>query len=206
MYKKPVIVFEGIEGSGKSFHINNLSKFLKKKKISHLVVREPGGSKNSEKIRDIILNKNLKFQNFTDLLLYLSARNENYNYLLKKNFKKKVILIDRFTDSTIAYQHYGMGLNLKIIHLLNKHILKNFKVNFTFFNTVNKKNLKVRLNKRRILNRYDKFDYKFYDNVQKGYLKLFSKRKNSMLINSNLSQEKNKDIIRNKVLQLINFK
>ena len=99
-----------------------------------------------------------------------------------------------------------MGLNLKIIHLLNNHILKNFKVNFTFFNTVNKKNLKVRLNKRRILNRYDKFDYKFYDNVQKGYLKLFSKRKNSMLINSNLSQEKNKDIIRNKVLQLINFK
>ena len=170
------------------------------------MVREPGGSKNSEKIRDIILNKNLKFQNFTDLLLYLSARNENYNYLLKKNFKKKVILIDRFTDSTIAYQHYGMGLNLKIIHLLNNHILKNFKVNFTFFNTVNKKNLKVRLNKRRILNRYDKFDYKFYDNVQKGYLKLFSKRKNSMLINSNLSQEKNKDIIRNKVLQLINFK
>ena len=141
------------------------------------MVREPGGSKNSEKIRDIILNKNLKFQNFTDLLLYLSARNENYNYLLKKNFKKKVILIDRFTDSTIAYQHYGMGLNLKIIHLLNNHILKNFKVNFTFFNTVNKKNLKVRLNKRRILNRYDKFDYKFYDNVQKGYLKLFSKRK-----------------------------
>ena len=52
------------------------------------MVREPGGSKNSEKIRDIILNKNLKFQNFTDLLLYLSARNENYNYLLKKILKK----------------------------------------------------------------------------------------------------------------------
>ena len=56
MYKKPVIVFEGIEGSGKSYHINNLSKFLKKK-ISHLVVREPGGSKNSEKIRILFLIK-----------------------------------------------------------------------------------------------------------------------------------------------------
>ena len=54
MSKKPVIVFEGIEGSGKSYHLNNVSKFLKKKKIKHVVIREPGGSKNSEKIRDFI--------------------------------------------------------------------------------------------------------------------------------------------------------
>ena len=126
MSKKPVIVFEGIEGSGKSYHLNNVSKFLKRKKIKHVVIREPGGSKNSEKIRDFILNKNINFHNLTDLLLYLSARNENYNSILKKNFKKKIILIDRFTDSTIAYQHFGMGLNLKIINLLNSYILKDF--------------------------------------------------------------------------------
>ena len=58
MSKKPVIVFEGIEGSGKSYHLNNVSNFLKRKKIKHIVIREPGGSKNSEKIRDFILNKN----------------------------------------------------------------------------------------------------------------------------------------------------
>ena len=155
------------------------------------MVREPGGSKNSEKIRDIILNKNLKFQNFTDLLLYLSARNENYNYLLKKNFKKKVILIDRFVDSTIAYQHYGMGVDLKIINIINKFILKNIKVNFTFLNVVNKKNLFQRLKNRKSLNRYDQFEMNFYNKVQKGFLKLAkSSKKSYKIIDSNLDIKK----------------
>ena len=203
MSKKPVIVFEGIEGSGKSYHLNNVSKFLKRKKIKHVVIREPGGSKNSEKIRDFILNKNINFHNLTDLFLYLSARNENYNSILKKNFKKKIILIDRFTDSTIAYQHFGMGLNLKIINLLNSYILKDFKASFSFLNTVNTKNLKLRLKKRKRLNRYDKFNSKFYSEVQKGYFKIFSKRKNYMIIDSNLPINANKKIIINKILDLI---
>jgi len=203
MSKKPVIVFEGIEGSGKSYHLNNVSKFLKRKKIKHVVIREPGGSKNSEKIRDFILNKNINFHNLTDLFLYLSARNENYNSILKKNFKKKIILIDRFTDSTIAYQHFGMGLNLKIINLLNSYILKDFKASFSFLNTVNTKNLKLRLKKRKKLNRYDKFNSKFYSEVQKGYFKIFSKRKNYMIIDSNLPINANKKIIINKILDLI---
>ncbi len=203
MSKKPVIVFEGIEGSGKSYHLNNVSKFLKRKKIKHVVIREPGGSKNSEKIRDFILNKNINFHNLTDLLLYLSARNENYNSILKKNFKKKIILIDRFTDSTIAYQHFGMGLSLKIINLLNSYILKDFKASFSFLNTVSTKNLKLRLKKRKKLNRYDKFNSKFYSEVQKGYFKIFSKRKNYMIIDSNLPINANKKIIINKILDLI---
>ena len=204
MSKKPVIVFEGIEGSGKSYHLNNVSKFLKRKKIKHVVIREPGGSKNSEKIRDFILNKNINFHNLTDLFLYLSARNENYNSILKENFKKKIILIDRFTDSTIAYQHFGMGLNLKIINLLNSYILKDFKASFSFLNTVSTKNLKLRLKKRKRLNRYDKFNSKFYSQVQKGYFKIFSKRKNYMIIDSNLPINVNKKIIINKILDLIN--
>ena len=195
MSKKPVIVFEGIEGSGKSYHLNNVSKFLKRKKIKHVVIREPGGSKNSEKIRDFILNKNINFHNLTDLLLYLSARNENYNSILKKNFK--------ITDSTIAYQHFGMGLNLKIISLLNSYILKDFKASFSFLNTVSTKNLKLRLKKRKRLNRYDKFNSKFYSKVQKGYFKIFSKRKNYMIIDSNLPINANKKIIINKILDLI---
>ena len=204
MSKKPVIVFEGIEGSGKSYHLNNVSKFLKRKKIKHIVIREPGGSKNSEKIRDFILNKNINFHSLTDLFLYLSARNENYNSILKKNFKKKIILIDRFTDSTIAYQHFGMGLNLKIINLLNSYILKDFKASFSFLNTVSTKNLKLRLKKRKRLNRYDKFNSKFYSKVQKGYFKIFSNRKNYMIIDSNLPINTNKKIIINKILDLIN--
>ena len=114
MSKNPVIVFEGIEGSGKSYHIAHVSKYLKKKKINHIKLREPGGSKNSEKIRKLILNNKSNFNKNTDLLLYLAARSENIN-LLKKYYRKKVILIDRFIDSTIAYQHYGLGIDLDLI-------------------------------------------------------------------------------------------
>ena len=88
MSKKPVIVFEGIEGSGKSFHVNSICRYLKKKKIGFIKLREPGGSKNSELIRKLILNNKVNFNKDTDLLLYLASRNENMT-ILKKISKKK---------------------------------------------------------------------------------------------------------------------
>ena len=202
MYKFPIIVFEGIEGSGKSFHINNIQKYFIKKKIKFIKFREPGGSKNSEKIRNFILNNNSNYKGLTDLFMYMAARNENYHNIIKKYYKKKVILIDRFTDSTLAYQHYGMGIDKKLILNLNKIILKKIKPNFTFVNTVNMKNLKYRINNRR-KNRYDKFNIKFYNKVQKGFIKLSKNKKNYMIINSNLSILENKIKIINKVKSLI---
>ena len=88
MYKKPIIVFEAIEGIGKTSHINFVSKYLKKKKIDFIKIREPGGSNNSEKIRKLILNNRSNFNKDTDLLLYLAARSENIK-LLNKSYKKK---------------------------------------------------------------------------------------------------------------------
>ena len=202
MSKKPVIVFEGIEGSGKSYHISNVSKYLKKKKIDHIKIREPGGSLNAEKIRKLILNNKSNFNKNTDLLLYLSARSENID-LLKKYHNKKIILIDRFIDSTIAYQHFGLGVDLKLINIINKHLLKNFKVNFTFLNIVNTKNMKKRLRSRNTLNRYDKFDNNFYQKVQQGFLKISKKKGKYQIINSNLDIEKNKTLIIKKIDQLI---
>ena len=203
MYKKPVIVFEGIEGSGKTSHCNFVSKYLKKKNINHLKIREPGGSKNSEKIRKIILDNKSNFEKETDLLLYLASRSENIKEL-KKHYKKKIILIDRFTDSTIAYQHYGLGVNLTLINIINKELLKNFKVNFTFLNIVNKENMKNRLKKRKKLNRYDRFDYNFYDRVQKGFLTIAKKKKKYyQIINSNLEINLNKNTILKKIDSLI---
>jgi len=192
MSKKPVIVFEGIEGSGKSFHISNVSNYLKKKKIDFIKIREPGGNVNSEKIRKLILNKTSNFNKITDLLLYLAARSENIDQL-KKFHKKKIILIDRFTDSTIAYQHYGLGVDINLIHLINHSILQNFKVDYTFLNIVNKKNMNKRLNTRKSLNRYDKFKDIFYQKVQRGFLKLAKKNKKKYkIINSNLDINRNK--------------
>ena len=203
MSKKPVIVFEGIEGSGKSHHISNVSKYLKKKDIAHIKIREPGGSLNSEKIRKLILDKNSNFDKNTDLLLYLAARNENI-HILKKYYKKKIILIDRFIDSTIAYQHNGFGVDLKIINHLNSFVLKRFKVNFTFLNIVNEKNMLKRLKLRKRLNRYDKFDKKFYKSVQKGFLKIASKNKKKyQIIDSNLDIKDNETKIINILSKLI---
>ena len=203
MYKKPLIVFEGIEASGKSYHLASVARYLKQRKINFIKIREPGGSLNSEKIRRLMLNNRSSFNKVTDLLLFLSSRSENIS-LIKKNYKKKIILIDRFTDSTIAYQHYGMGVNLKLINMLNNYLLKNIKINFTFLNTVNSKNLFLRLKKRKSLNRYDKFNSAFYDKVQKGFIKLANMKKRSyMIINSNLEIEKNRKLILNKVIKLI---
>ena len=203
MSKKPIIVFEGIEGSGKSYHLASVARYLKQKKINFIKIREPGGSLNSEKIRRLMLNNKSSFNKFTDLLLFLSSRSENIS-LIRKNYNKKIILIDRFTDSTIAYQHYGMGVNLNLINMLNNYLLKNLKINFTFLNTVNKKNLFLRLKKRKSLNRYDKFNSEFYNKVQKGFIKLAnSKKKSYMIINSNLEIKNNKKLILNKINKLI---
>ena len=205
MSKKPIIVFEGIEGSGKSYHIKKVSKYLDKKKISYIKIREPGGSVNSEKIRKLILNKTSNLNKNTDLLLYLAARSENIS-IINKFYKKKIILIDRFIDSTIAYQHYGMGVDLKIINIINKFLLKNIKVNFTFINVVNKKNLFQRFKKRKSLNRYDQFNMNFYNKVQKGFLKLAkSNKKLYKIIDSNLDIKKNEDLIINQIKKLIKW-
>ena len=203
MSKKPIIVFEGIEGSGKSYHLSSVARYLKQKKINFIKIREPGGSLNSEKIRRLMLNNKSNFNKVTDLLLFLASRSENIN-LIKKNYNKKIILIDRFIDSTIAYQHYGMGVNLKLINFLNKYLIRDIKIDFTFLNTVNNKNLLLRLKKRKSLNRYDKFNSIFYKRVQKGFIKLAnSKKKSYMIIDSNLEIENNKKLILKKINKLI---
>ena len=94
-------------------------------------MREPGGSKNAEKIRKLILNNKSNFNKKTDLLLYLASRSENIENIIKK-LQKRIILIDRFTDSTLAYQHYGMGINKRVINRFNDYLLEKIKVDFTF--------------------------------------------------------------------------
>ena len=185
MFKYPVIIFEGIEASGKSSNLNIASDYLKKKKKKFIKLREPGGSFFSEKIRKLILNKKFKLSNKTDLLLFFAARSENFEKIIKKNYKKKIILIDRFTDSTVAYQHFGMKIDLKIIKTLNKFIIGKFKPNITFLSVVNLKNLKSRLNKRLKLDRYDKFKFNFYNKVQRGYYKMSKNNGNYIIIDSN---------------------
>ena len=204
MSKNPVIVFEGIEASGKSTNINILSNYLKLNKKKYIKIREPGGSKYSEIIRKLILNKKSKLSYKTDLLLMLASRSENVDKILKNNYKKKIILIDRFIDSTIAYQHFGMGISLKLIKNMNNFILNNFKPDLTFLNIVNTKNMKTKLKNRKKINKYDKFNYSFYNKVQKGFLKIAKGKSNYVILDSNIySIEDNKNIIINKIKKIL---
>ena len=201
MSKNPLIVFEGVETSGKSTNLKKAIKYLKKKKIKYITFREPGGTKFSEKLRSLMLNKKSKLNIKTDLFLLMASRSENIDKILKKNFKNKVVLIDRFIDSTLAYQHYGMGLDKDLIVKMNNFILGNLKPNFTFLSVVNKKNMLKRLKSRKNNNKYDNFKYNFYNKVQKGFLKIASKNKSKYLILD--SNKDNLKIIENKLINKI---
>ena len=156
MYKKKpfFIVFEGVEGCGKSFQSKKLYKNLKKNKIDTILTREPGGTKSSELIRNLILkdyftkdNKE-KFDKYTDTLLYLAARNEHVKNKIKPALlKKKVVICDRFIDSTIAYQVYGKKVDIKFINNIHKKILGKIKPNLVFILKVSTKSSKLRLKK-----------------------------------------------------------
>ena len=201
MSKYPIIVFEGIEASGKSTSLKKVIKYLKTNKINYLSFREPGGTNLSEKLRSLMLNKKSALSNKTDLFLLMASRSENIDKILKENYKKKVILIDRFIDSTLAYQHYGMKLDKDLILKMNNFLLGNLRPNFTFLSIVNKKNMLNRLKLRKYKNKYDNFDYNFYNKVQKGFLKIANRNKSKYLILD--TNKDNLKIIENKLIDKI---
>ena len=204
MFKKPLIVFEGIEASGKTSNVKIVSNFLSRNNKKHIKLREPGGSKYSEIIRNIILNNKSKTNYKTDMLLMMAARSENIETIIKKNYRKRIILIDRFIDSTIAYQHYGMNIDINLIKNLNNFITKKLKPDLTILSIVNQKNFKKRLKLRKNNNKYDKFSFSFYNKVQKGYLKIAKNNNRYLIIDSNKNTIKeNSDIIFNTINKFI---
>ena len=211
MYKKKpfLIVFEGVEGCGKSFQSKKLFKKLKNKKIASILTREPGGTKTAELIRNLILkdyfNKSGKdkFDKYTDTLLYLAARNEHViNKILPALKKKEVVICDRFIDSTMAYQAYGKKVNFNLINNIHKVILKGLKPNIVFILKVSTNSSKKRLLKRRTKNRYDNFPQSFYTKAQKSFLKIAKNKKNYFVMDSS----KNDDNLEKKIFNIVSKK
>ena len=142
---KPLfIVFEGIEGCGKSFQSKKLLRNLKKSNFKTILTREPGGTPSAEMIRNLILKdyfskgQKEKFHKYTDTLLYLAARNEHINNKIHPYIKRKYIVIcDRFIDSTYAYQVHGKKVEKMFIENIHKKILGNIKPDITFILTAN---------------------------------------------------------------------
>ncbi len=209
MYKKKpfFIVFEGIEGCGKSYQSKKLFNKLRKKKVDTILTREPGGTKSSELIRNLILkdyftkdNKE-KFDKYTDTLLYLAARNEHLINKIKPALqKKKVVICDRFVDSTLAYQVYGKKVDINFINNIHKQILGNLKPNIVFVLKVSEKSSRARLKKRKTKNRYDNFAKSFYAKVQKSFIKIAKNKKNYFILESSA----NDDILQVKIFNIVN--
>ncbi len=212
--KKPYfIVFEGIEGCGKSYQSNKLYKKLKKKGLDVISTREPGGTKSSEFIRSLILkdyftkNKKEKFDKYTDTLLYLASRNEHVkNKIIPSLTKKKIVICDRFIDSTFAYQVHGKKVKKSFIDNIHKIILGNLKPNLTFILKVNYKSSSERLKKRKIKNRYDKFKKSFYLKAQKAFLKISKNKKNYIVLDASFNSSHVENTIFRIVAQKIGLK
>jgi len=215
MYKKKplFIVFEGVEGCGKSFQSKKLLKNLKKINFDVLLTREPGGTKSAELIRNLILkdyfNKDSKekFDKYTDTLLYLASRNEHIKNKIKPALKKKQIVIcDRFVDSTLAYQVYGKKVDIDFINNAHKYILDGLTPNITFILKVSVKSSKKRLKKRRSKNRYDNFAQSFYSKAQKSFIKIAKNKKNYFILDSSKNDSDLEVKIFNIVCKYLNIK
>ena len=213
MYKKKsfFITFEGIEGSGKSYQSRKLFNNLLRMKLPAVLTREPGGTISAEKIRKVLLDdyfskgKKETFDKYTDTLLYLAARNEHIKNKIKPSIsKKKIIICDRFTDSTLAYQVYGKRIDKSFIDYIHKSILSGLKPKLTFILTVNLSKSFQRLKRRKKKNRYDKFTKNFYKKVQKGYVLIAkNKKKNSLVLNTSHDSKYIEKLIFSKFLELI---
>ncbi len=171
---KNFISFEGGEGSGKSTQSKLLQKSILKISKKVLLTREPGGTKSSEKIRNLIVKKNNHFEPLTELLLINAARNEHIKNMIIPNLKSnKIVICDRFVDSTYAYQVMGQKLNKKYFDLLNNIIVKKIIPEHTFLIKLNPQiGLKRSLARRNNEVKYEYFDLEFHKKVLDAYLKI----------------------------------
>ena len=214
MYKKKslFITFEGIEGSGKSYQTRKLFKKIKKLGFKTILTREPGGTKSAEKIRDVILDDYFhpdskeKFDKYTDTLLYLASRNEHVVNKIKPAIRKRQIVIcDRFIDSTLAYQVHGKSVNKNIINAVHKIILGKLKPDITFILKLNINKALKRIKKRKSSNRYDKYPKKFYQKVQKAFIKIAkTNKKRYIVLDTTKDTTKTESIIFEKVRKKLN--
>lgn len=170
---KGFISFEGIEGSGKSTQARLLSDYLRTKGRNVLLTEEPGGTKIGLKIRSLLLEPENRMDPLTELLLYYSSRAQHVREIIYPALLQNTILItDRFTDSTIAYQGCARGIDMTIINTLNEIVVPELKPSLTFLLDIN---VEEGLRRNRHAQKKDRFELEtveFHSRVRKGYLQL----------------------------------
>lgn len=195
------ITFEGAEGSGKSTQIQMTYEYLKDKKKNVLLLREPGGVKISEAIRNILLDvKNNSMSDICETLLYMAARAQLVKEMLIPALKKgQIVLCDRFLDSTIVYQGYGNGVNIDFIKMLGKFATEAIIPDLTFLFDIDVKKGLSRT--AQIKDRIELRPLSYHSRVQRGYLELARQNpKRIKVIKVNKSKEAIQEEIR-KIIQ-----
>ncbi|MBL7081225.1 MAG: dTMP kinase [Candidatus Omnitrophica bacterium] len=201
--KARFITFEGGECSGKSTQSKLLVNYLRARGYRVLYLREPGATRIGEKIRRILLDKdNEEITPLSEMLLYMSARAQAISELIKPAIKKgDIVVCDRFLDSTIAYQGFGLGIDLKLIEYLGKLASLDIKPDLTIFLDAPVKKGKVpRKNKDRI----EKRSYQYHLRVRSGYLKLArSQPRRIKIIKPDKDKRKTEEEIRRMVIRFL---
>ncbi len=171
------VTFEGIEGSGKTTLAKGLYDYLKSNSFKTILTREPGGTKEAEEIRRVLLKVGNSLDPVTELLLMLAARRENvYKKVLPALRETYIVISDRFDDSSFAYQGFGRGLELKFISRLNKVATGGLKPNLTFLVDIDPEAGFSRI-KTKELDRFEREDLEFHTRVRRGYLILAKRAK-----------------------------
>ena len=198
------ISFEGPEASGKSTQIKLLQKFLKNNNIPFIVTREPGGTPISEKLRKIILDKKQLISTTEEILLLMSSRLNHINRVINPALKEgKIVITDRFADSTFVYQGFVNNFGLKKTMNLHKELLDNFLPSKTFLFLLPISEITKRLKKRKITNKYDKIDILFHSKVVSGYKKLSKNNKRFIRINAELRADEIQVIVLKSIKELL---
>ncbi len=170
--KGKFITFEGSEGCGKSTQSKLACEYLKRKGYDVLFIREPGGTKISEKIRVVLLDKkNDQMSQMCEMLLYMAARSQIIDEVIKPALKKgKIVVCDRFLDSTVAYQGYGLGMSVHLINSLGHFVTQGIHPDLTLLLDVPvKKGLSHRAG---ISDRIEQRSIAYHNRVRQGYFKL----------------------------------
>ena len=200
------ITFEGGEGTGKSTQAKILYDYLISNNIETVLTREPGGCEESEAIRQLLVKGSIdKWDSITEALLHNAARREHIKRVIQPSLlANKVVICDRFTDSTMAYQGQGQGVNQKFLINLIQEVTENIMPDFTFVFDMDIKNSLTRANKRdKNNNRYEKFNNDFHQKIRTYFLSLVNKDKRYILIDASDSIENIGKIILNKLNKIV---
>ncbi len=169
------ITFEGIDGSGKTTQINLLSARLRSLGIDVLALREPGGNEVSENIREVLLSNTNEIGIRAELLLFVAARAQLVEKVIRPALDAgKLVICDRFIDSSVAYQGFGRGIDIDDVHSCNKFATNNLVPNLTFFLDVPTTVGLGRTSSRgeNVLDRMESAGESFFDKARKGYLSI----------------------------------